>query len=90
MYESPTCRTKTLAPVVDDDKAFLHPARPGAWKAAGFAVRTAESVADGADGRSTKPPPAYAVVDLRLEDGNGLDVVDALHRSAGPTPASSC
>ena len=25
-------------------------------------------------------PPAYAVVDLRLEDGNGLDVVDALHR----------
>ncbi|MEO6395561.1 MAG: ActR/PrrA/RegA family redox response regulator transcription factor, partial [Devosia sp.] len=25
-------------------------------------------------------PPAYAVVDLRLEDGNGLDVVDALHK----------
>ena len=23
-------------------------------------------------------PPAYAVVDLRLEDGSGLDVVDAL------------
>ena len=23
-------------------------------------------------------PPAYAVVDLRLEDGNGLDVVEAL------------
>ena len=28
-------------------------------------------------------PPAYAVVDLRLEDGNGLDVVDAL-REARP------
>ena len=25
-------------------------------------------------------PPAYAVVDLRLEDGNGLDVVSALHQ----------
>src|SRR5690606_33292406 len=24
-------------------------------------------------------PPAYAVVDLRLEDGNGLEVVSALH-----------
>jgi two-component system, response regulator RegA len=23
-------------------------------------------------------PPAYAVVDLRLEDGNGLDVVEAI------------
>ena len=25
-----------------------------------------------------RAPPAYAVVDLRLEDGNGLDVVEAL------------
>ncbi|MEO1689056.1 MAG: ActR/PrrA/RegA family redox response regulator transcription factor, partial [Pseudomonadota bacterium] len=30
-----------------------------------------------------RAPPAYAVVDLRLEDGNGLDVVEAL-REARP------
>ena len=34
-------------------------------KAAGKAIATAR-------------PPAYAVVDLRLEDGNGLDVVEVL------------
>ncbi|MBU1279089.1 MAG: ActR/PrrA/RegA family redox response regulator transcription factor, partial [Alphaproteobacteria bacterium] len=27
---------------------------------------------------ATARPPAYAVVDLRLEDGNGLDVVEVL------------
>ena len=30
--------------------------------------------------RSASPPPAFAVVDLRLGDGNGLDVVAALKR----------
>jgi two-component system response regulator RegA len=30
-----------------------------------------------------RSPPAYAVIDLRLEDGNGLDVVEAL-REARP------
>jgi ActR/RegA family two-component response regulator len=34
-------------------------------------------------------PPAYAVIDLRLEDGNGLDVVEACARS-GPIAASWC
>ena len=28
---------------------------------------------------ATARPPAYAVVDLRLTDGNGLDVVEVLH-----------
>ena len=33
-----------------------------------------------AEGRAiaTARPPAFAVIDLRLEDGNGLDVVEAL------------
>ena len=38
----------------------------------------AETVAEGVD-QVRKNPPAYAVVDMRLEDGNGLDVIAALH-----------
>jgi two-component system response regulator RegA len=45
----------------------------------GFDVRIADTVADGLSAVS-ESPPAYAVVDLRLEDGNGLDVVAALHK----------
>jgi len=26
-------------------------------------------------------PPAYAVLDMRLEDGNGLDVIDKIHET---------
>ncbi len=48
----------------------------------GYDVRTAQSVSDGiAAARAV--PPAYAVLDLRLEDGSGLDVVTAL-RAARP------
>jgi two-component system response regulator RegA len=48
----------------------------------GFVVATAESVAAGV-AAATAYPPAFAVVDLRLGDGSGLDVVSAL-RSARP------
>ena len=62
--------------IVDDDEPFLRRfAR--AMEKRGFAVETAESVAEGR-ARVSARPPAYAVVDLRLEDGNGLDVVEAL------------
>jgi two-component system response regulator RegA len=43
----------------------------------GFEVETAESVSEGR-AIAIARPPAYAVVDLRLEDGNGLDVVEAI------------
>ena len=43
----------------------------------GFEPETAEIVADG-KAIATARPPAYAVVDLRLEDGNGLDVVETM------------
>ena len=43
----------------------------------GFDVETAGSVAAG-KAIATARPPAYAVCDLRLEDGNGLDVVEVL------------
>lgn len=62
--------------IVDDDKAFLlRLAR--AMEKRGFTVDTAESIRD-ARSKVEKSPPAYAVVDMRLEDGNGLDVVEML------------
>ena len=39
-------------------------------------------------GQGRRRPPAFAVVDLRLSDGSGLDIVTAL-RSAGRTAGSS-
>lgn len=62
--------------LVDDDETFVtRLAR--AMEKRGFVARTALSVASALD-TIRAAPPAYAVVDLRLEDGNGLDVVEAL------------
>jgi two-component system, response regulator RegA len=62
--------------LVDDDDPFLK--RLGkAMEKRGFVVEMAESVALGKS-MALARPPAYAVVDLRLEDGNGLDVVETL------------
>jgi two-component system response regulator RegA len=62
--------------IVEDDKSFgVRLAR--AMEARGFEVRTAETVADGLL-QVEKSAPAFAVVDMRLGDGNGLDVVSAL------------
>lgn len=66
---------KTLL-LVDDDEPFLKRLAK-AMEKRGFAVETAGSVAAGR-AIATARPPAYAVVDLRLEDGNGLDVVEVL------------
>ncbi|MET0719735.1 MAG: ActR/PrrA/RegA family redox response regulator transcription factor, partial [Tardiphaga sp.] len=43
----------------------------------GFIVETAESVEEAVT-KARARPPAYAVVDMRLGDGNGLDVIVAL------------
>jgi two-component system response regulator RegA len=64
--------------LVDDDKAFLTRLER-AMEKRGFAVRIADSVAGGVSAIA-EAAPAYAVVDLRLEDGNGLEIVDALHK----------
>lgn len=62
--------------LVDDDEIFVtRLAR--AMERRGFTPRIATSVAAARDALIEKAP-AYAVVDLRLEDGSGLDVVDAL------------
>jgi two-component system response regulator RegA len=45
----------------------------------GFTVTSCDTVTDGL-AQIGRAAPAFAVVDLRLEDGNGLDVVEALHK----------
>jgi two-component system response regulator RegA len=67
--------------IVDDD-APLHQRLARAMERRGFIVETADSVASGI-AAATAHPPAFAVVDLRLSDGSGLEVVSAL-REARP------
>src|SRR6201994_947037 len=67
---------KTLLLVEDDRPLRERLAR--ALETRGFTVTQAESVAEG-KARAKDAPPAYAVVDLKLDDGNGLDVVETLH-----------
>ncbi|MEZ5809929.1 MAG: ActR/PrrA/RegA family redox response regulator transcription factor [Rhizobiaceae bacterium] len=63
--------------IVDDDKPFLvRLAR--AMEQRGFVVETADTVAE-AIRKARAAPPAFAVVDMRLGDGNGLDVIEAIH-----------
>ena len=62
--------------IVDDDEPFLR-RLARAMEKRGFEVETASSVAAGR-AVAVARPPAYAVVDLRLDDGNGLDVVECI------------
>ena len=71
---------RTLLIVDDDGPLCQRLAR--AMERRGFVVATADSVAGGV-AAATGQPPAFAVVDLRLGDGSGLDVVSAL-RAARP------
>lgn len=64
--------------IVEDDKAFLE-RLARAMESRGFAVTSCDTVADGL-AEIDRAAPAFAVVDLRLGDGNGLDVVSALKR----------
>jgi two-component system, response regulator RegA len=57
--------------LVDDDKPFL------SRLSRGFAVRSADTVQGGIDA-VRDAAPAYAVVDLRLGDGNGISVIEAI------------
>jgi len=64
--------------IVDDD-APLCQRLARAMKRRGFVVETADSVAEGI-AAATSRPPAFAVVDLRLADGSGLDVVKVVRK----------
>lgn len=62
--------------IVDDDSAFLgRLAR--AMEARGYEVQTANSVVEGVKAIEAAPP-AFAVIDMRLGDGNGLDIISEL------------
>jgi len=65
--------------IVDDD-APLCQRLARAMERRGFVVATADSVAGGI-AAATDQPPAFAVVDMRLGDGRGFDVVTALRRA---------
>jgi two-component system, response regulator RegA len=67
--------------IVDDD-APLCQRLARAMERRGFIVSTADGVAAGV-AAATAQSPAFAVVDLRLRDGSGLEVVSAL-RGAQP------
>ena len=62
--------------IVDDDEIFLN-RLARAMEKRGFRPTTALGV-EAAKRIIADRGPAYAVVDLRLEDGHGLDVVDQL------------
>jgi two-component system response regulator RegA len=62
--------------IVDDDAPFRQRLAQ-AMERRGYTVTTADSVAAGIEAAGIQRP-AFAVVDLRLGDGNGLEVVPAL------------
>ena len=65
--------------IVDDDNPFRERLARAMGKK-GFVVTQAESVKKGIDSlKITKP--AFAVIDLRLNDGNGLEVVKEIQSS---------
>ncbi|WP_298428123.1 ActR/PrrA/RegA family redox response regulator transcription factor [Rhodoblastus sp.] len=62
--------------ILDDDRPFLSRLAK-AMQARGFSVTTAETVTE-AMTIVRADPPAFAVIDMRLNDGNGLDVITEL------------
>ena len=69
--------------LMDDDRPFLQ-RLARAMETRGFAVTQASSVAEGLQAVRAEAPD-YAVVDMRLEDGNGLDVVEDLRAREADT-----
>jgi two-component system, response regulator RegA len=72
---NPPSGDRTLL-IAEDDRPFLtRLAR--AMESRGYEITTAETVEEAVEHiRAT--PPAYAVVDMKLGEGNGLDVVAAI------------
>ena len=64
--------------IVDDD-APLRNRLARAMEKKGFQITQAESVQQGLN-QAHSSPPAFAVVDLRLGDGNGLEIVNEIQK----------
>ena len=69
-------RSPRVALVVDDSMLVRH-CVSRFLEQRGFSVTTADTVADGLV-QVERTAPAFAVVDMRLADGNGLEVISAL------------
>ena len=69
---------KSLLILDDDDPLRGRLAR--AMEKKGFQVKEAKTVAEGLNFVKTTPP-GFACIDLRLEDGNGLDVIKELSKN---------
>ena len=74
----PSATVERTVLIVEDDRSLLQRLAK-ALESRGFTVTTAESVADGLR-EVERAAPGFAVVDMRLGDGNGLDVISALKR----------
>ena len=64
--------------IVEDDET-LRVRLATAMQKRSFTTRTASSVAEGFAAINVQAPD-YAIIDLRLQDGSGLDVVKALEQ----------
>ena len=69
---------KSLLILDDDDPFRSRLAR--AMEKKGFVVKEAKSVEEGLK-IAQNTPTSFAVIDLRLDDGSGLEVVKTLHKS---------
>ena len=76
--------------IVDDDNPFRE-RLARAMEKKGFEVFQAESVQKGIESVKSKKP-GFAVVDLRLNDGNGLEVVKEIqsNNSSREYSSNSC
>ena len=68
---------KSLLILDDDDPLRGRLSR--AMEKKGFVVKEAKTVAEGLQ-IVKNSPPIFALIDLRLEDGNGLDVINELSK----------
>ncbi len=86
--EIPPSSQETASSSVDmsllivDDEQNLRNQLAKAMERRGFTVAAAESVAEGKS-LALANRPKYAVVDLRLSDGSGLEVVEVLRQARG-------
>ena len=80
--QGPDIAGKTLL-IVEDDRPFLQ-RLSRAMEQRGFAVTSVQSVSEALDA-VRQLAVDYAVIDMRLDDGNGLDVVSALKAKSPAT-----
>ena len=69
---------KTLLILDDDDPLRGRLSR--AMEKKGFTIKEAKTVAEGLQ-IAKNSPPGFALIDLRLEDGSGLDVVKEISKN---------